>query len=280
MDVKTVFFLNGDLNEEIYIELPEGCVVAGKEDKVCKLKRSLYGLKQAPIQWYEKFHRTIVLNGFTVSGSESCLYAKTYGSDCVLICLYVDDMLIFGTCLDIVLETKSYLSSIFDMKDIGEVDVILGIRLIKHEHGYVLSQSYYVKQLLKRFNCENLVPVKTPYDQSMQLKKNHGESVSQEQYARILGSVMYLTNCTRPDIAYVSRLSRYTHNLSNEHWNALYRLLEYLKGTINHCLHYSNFPSVLEGYCDANWVSDNNEVSTTSGYIFTLGGGAVTWKSR
>jgi hypothetical protein len=112
------------------------------------------------------------------------------------------------------------------------------------------------------------------------LKKNYDASVSQSEYAKIIGSVMFLMNYTRPDIAYaVSRLSRYTHNPSSEHWNALYRLLKYLKGTMYWSLNFTKFPSVLEGFCDANWVSDNDEVSSTSGFVFTLGGGAISWKS-
>ncbi|KAL4017954.1 hypothetical protein IC575_021534 [Cucumis melo] len=91
---------------------------------------------------------------------------------------------------------------------------------------------------------------------------------------------MYLMNCTRPDIAYaVSRLSRYTHNPNRYHWDALCHLLRYLKRTIDYCLHFNKFPAVLEGYCDANWVTDNDEVNSTSGYVFLLGGGAISWKS-
>ncbi|KAL0290030.1 UNVERIFIED_CONTAM: Retrovirus-related Pol polyprotein from transposon TNT 1-94 [Sesamum angustifolium] len=112
------------------------------------------------------------------------------------------------------------------------------------------------------------------------LKKNNSDSVSQAEYAKIIGSVMFLMNHTRPDIAYaVSRLSRYTHNLNKEHWDALRRLLKYLKGTINLCLYFNKYPGVLEGFCDANWVTDNDEVSSTSGYVFTLDGGAISWKS-
>ena len=104
--------------------------------------------------------------------------------------------------------------------------------------------------------------------------------MSQNEYAKIIGNVMFLMNFTHPDIAYaVSRLSRYTHNPSREHWNALLRLLKYLRGTIDWCLHFNKFPAMLEGYCDAKWVSDNDEVSSTSGYVFTLGGGAISWKS-
>lgn len=146
-------------------------MVSGMESKVCKLKRSLYGLKQA--------HNTVLLNGFVVNGYESCLYAKTRGSDCVLICLYVDDMLIFSTCLDNVMETKAFLSSAFDKKDLGETDVILGIKLVNSKDGYMLSKSHYVEQVLNRFNCSDLVHVRTPFDPSAQLVKNMGDAVSQ-----------------------------------------------------------------------------------------------------
>ena len=104
--------------------------------------------------------------------------------------------------------------------------------------------------------------------------------MSQIEYAKIIGGVMFLINCTCPDIAYaVSILSRYTHNPAEEHWDALHRLLRYLRGTMDWCLHFCNFPAVLEGFCDTNWVTDNNEVSFASSYIFTLGGGAILWKS-
>ena len=104
--------------------------------------------------------------------------------------------------------------------------------------------------------------------------------MSQSKYAKIIGSVMFLMNCTRPDIAYaISRLSRYTHNPSHEHWTALTRLLRYLKGTMDLGLHFAGYPIVLEGYGDVNWVSDNDETNSMSGYVFTLGGGTVFWKS-
>ncbi|KAL0319910.1 UNVERIFIED_CONTAM: Retrovirus-related Pol polyprotein from transposon TNT 1-94 [Sesamum radiatum] len=138
----------------------------------------------------------------------------------------------------------------------------------------------YIEKILKKFGCHDEIPVRTPYDPSACLKKNKGDSVSQADYAKIIGSVMFLMNYTRPDIAYaVSRLSRYTHNPNKDHWDALRRLLRYLKGTMNLCLHFNKYPAVLEGFCDANWVTDNDEVSSTSGYVFTLGGGAISWKS-
>ena len=280
MDVKTAF-LNGDLREEIYVEQPEGYVIQGQENKVCKLRKSLYGLKQAPKQWYEKFDQTLVSDGYIVNSSDTCVYSKLFGQECVIICLYVDDMLIFGTNVTVVEKTKLFLSSHFDMKDLGEADVILGVKMRKSDNGFSLCQSHYIEKILKKkINCYDELPVRTPYDPSIHLKKNNGSSVSQTEYAKIIGSVMFLMNCTRPDIAYaVSRLSRYTHNPGNEHWTALRRLLRYLKGTMDWCLHFYKFPAVLEGFCDANWVTDNDEVSSTSGYVFTLGGGAISWKS-
>ena len=251
MDVKTAF-LNGDLEEEIYMVQPPGFVVPGQEHKVCKLKKSLYGLKQAPKQWYEKFHKTILSFGFIVNRADACVYSKMFGSDCVIVCLYVDDMLIFGTHIDAINETKRFLSSQFEMKDMGETDVILGVKVTKTSNGFSLSQSHYVEKVLKKFNSFDVVPVKTPYDASIHLKKNKGNSVSQSEYAKIIGSLMFLMNYTRPDIAYaVSRLSRYTHNPGRDHWNALRGLLKYLRGTMDWGLHYVGFPAVLEGYCDA-----------------------------
>ncbi|GAA0173483.1 hypothetical protein LIER_27089 [Lithospermum erythrorhizon] len=136
------------------------------------------------------------------------------------------------------------------------------------------------KKVLKKFNSFDVVPARTPYDSSIDLTKNVSESVSQIEYAKIIGSEMFLMNCTRPDIAYaVSRLSRYTHNPNSSHWTVLHHLLKYLKGTFDVCLHFRKFHVVLEGYCDANWVSSSDEISSTSGYVFTFGGGIISWKS-
>ena len=121
---------------------------------------------------------------------------------------------------------------------------------------------------------------RTPLDNSLHLSKNKGESISQVEYSRVIGSLMYLMSCTRPDIAYsVSKLSRYTSNPSADHWKAIVRVLRYLRYTRNHGLHYTRYPAVLEGYSDANWISDMKDSKSTSGYVFTLAGAAVSWKS-
>ena len=177
MDVKMAF-LNGDLEEEIYMDQPEGFVVAGQEANVCKLIKSLYDLKQAPKQWYEKFDRTLVNNGYVVNASNSCVYSKLFGSNCVIICLYVDDMLIFGFNLEVINDTKTFLIAHFEMKDLGEANVILGVKIRKTEFGFSLCQSYYIEKILKKFDCFDTMPVRTPYDPSMSLKRNNGDSIS------------------------------------------------------------------------------------------------------
>ncbi|GJX74966.1 retrotransposon protein, putative, ty1-copia subclass [Tanacetum coccineum] len=133
MDVKTAF-LNGDLEEEIYMNQPEGFIAPGQEGKVCRLVKSLYGLKQAPKQWHQKF--------------DKCVYVKDTSSGYVILCLYVDDMLIVGSNDKIIRSTKDMLKSKFDMKDMGLADVILGINIIRTQNRLVLSQAHYVDKIL------------------------------------------------------------------------------------------------------------------------------------
>jgi hypothetical protein len=167
------------------------------------------------------------------------------------------------------------------MKDLGEADVILNIKLIKGENGGVtLSQTHYVEKMLSRLGYNNSKPDATLYDASLVLRKNLRIMVDQLRYSQIIGSLLYLASSTRPDIAYaVSKLSRFVSNPGSEQWRALERVMRYLVGTMNYGIHYSVDPKVLEVYSDANWISDADELKATSGYVFTLGGGVVSWKS-
>ncbi|KAJ9547314.1 hypothetical protein OSB04_019857 [Centaurea solstitialis] len=282
MDVKTAF-LNGELDEEVYMKQPEGFVMPSNEHKVCKLVKSLYGLKQAPKQWHQKFDEVILSSGFKLNQSDKCVYSRFDSSGSgVIICLYVDDMLIFGTNQLQVDETKSLLSSKFAMKDMGEADVILGIRIKRVNKGIALMQSHYVEKILKKFNYSDCSPVSTPMDPSVKLMPNKGMAVSQLEYSQAIGCLMYAMTSTRPDIAYaVGRLSRYTSNPSTQHWQAIQRIFKYLKGTMDYGLYYLGYPSVLEGYSDASWITHVEEDhSSTTGWVFLLGGGAISWASK
>ncbi|GJV00811.1 zinc finger, CCHC-type containing protein [Tanacetum coccineum] len=281
MDVKTAF-LNGDLDEEVYMKQPEGFVMPGNEHKVCKLVKSLYGLKQAPKQWHQKFDEVVLSSGFHLNQSDKCVYSKFDNSGKgVIICLYVDDMLIFGTDQNQVDKTKKFLSSRFSMKDMGEADIILGIKIKRENKGIVITQSHYIEKILKKFNREDCSPVSTPMDPVEKLKPNTGKPVDQLEYSRAIGCLMYAMTSTRPDIAYaVGRLSRFTSNPSRQHWKAITRVFKYLRGTKDYGLSYVGYPSVLEGYSDASWINHVEDSSSTSGWVFLLGGGAISWASK
>jgi hypothetical protein len=191
--------------------------------------------------------------------------------------LYVDDILIFRTSLDVINEVKPFLCQSFDMKDMGSADVILNIKLIKEENMITLTQSHYVEKVLSRFGYKDSKPSPTPYDPSLVLRKNKRIGRDQMRYSQMIGSLMYLASVTRPDISFtVSKLSRFTSNPGDDHWRALERVMHYLVGTMDYRIHYSGYPAVLEGCSDANWISDVDELYATSGYVFTLGGAAVS----
>nr|GEV68343.1 zinc finger, CCHC-type [Tanacetum cinerariifolium] len=195
MNVKTAF-LNGGLDEKIYMKQLEGFVMPGHESKVCKLKKSLYGLKQAPKKWHRKFEDVVLSNGFSLNQADKCVYRKFDASGKgVIIYIYVDDMLIFGTDQDQVNKTKEFLSSKFDVKDLGEAEVILGIRIKRGNNGISISQSHYIEKILTKFKFANCSPVYTHVDPTVN---------------------------TRPDIAFaVRKLNRYTSNPSALHSQAL-----------------------------------------------------------
>ena len=172
MDVKTTF-LNGELEKEIYMDQPDGFVSKCQEGMVCKLLQSLYGLKQAPKQWHEKFDRSLTYAGFLVNEADRCVYYHFGGAEGVILCLYVDDILIFGTSLNVIKEVKDFLSQSFEMKDLEEADAILNIKLVKESNGgMTLTQSHYVENVLSRFGYIDYKPVSTPYDGSVILRKN------------------------------------------------------------------------------------------------------------
>ncbi|XP_071913959.1 uncharacterized protein [Coffea arabica] len=171
MDVKTAF-LNGDLDEEIYMEQPEGFITPEKGNKVCKLVKSLYGLKQAPKKWHEKFDNVMITNGYKINVCDKCVYTKETEHGYVILCLYVDDILIVGSNDKMVKSTKDMLNSKFDMKDMGLADVILGVKITRISDGLVLSQTHYVDKILEKLNQNDSGIARTPLDNSFHLSKN------------------------------------------------------------------------------------------------------------
>jgi len=199
MDVKTAF-LNGDLEEDVYIDQPVGFDEEGKEHMVCKLKRSIYGLKQVSRQWYLKFNDTIVSFGFKENNVYRCIYLKASGSKFIFLILYVDDILLATNDLGLLSETKRFLSNNFEMKDMGEAYYVIGIEIFRdRSHGLLgLSQNAYINKVLERFRIDkcSASPVliqKGDKFSLMQCPKNDLERKQMENipYASVVGSLMY-----------------------------------------------------------------------------------------
>nr|GEV65026.1 zinc finger, CCHC-type [Tanacetum cinerariifolium] len=167
--------------------------------------------------------------------------------------------------------TKEFLSLRSSVKDIGEADVILGIRIKYESNGIAISWSHYIEKVLKKFNYFDCTLVSTPMDTSEKLMPSNGQAVSQLEYSRVISCLIYAMTCTRPDIAFVvGKLSRYTSNPGTQHWQAIQRVLKYLKKTIDYRLIYTGYPSVLEGYTNASWISNTKDNSSISGWYSCL----------
>lgn len=290
MDVKTAF-LHGDLNEEIYMEQPEGFKVKGKEDYVCKLSKSLYGLKQAPRQWYKKFEHVMRQHGYKKTTCDHCVFVQKFShDDFIILLLYVDDMLIVGQNASRIDRLKQELSKSFDMKDLGPARKILGISISRDRKARKLwlSQEKYIEKVLERFRMENAKSVSTPLATHMKLSVKQSPSTDKEKeemknvpYSSAVGSLMYAMVCTRPDIAHaVGVVSRFLSKPGREHWNAVKWILRYLRGTSGLKLCFGGGESVLTGYTDSDMAGDIDTFRSTSGYLTTFAGGAVSWQSR
>ncbi|GKB16947.1 retrovirus-related pol polyprotein from transposon TNT 1-94 [Tanacetum coccineum] len=219
LDVKTTF-LHGNLEEVIYMRQPSGYE---QGNKVCLLKKSLYGLKQLPRQWYRRFDEYMLSNGFKHSSYDSCVYYKSYApGEYIYLLLYVDDMLIASKSKVEIRSTKTLLKREFDMKELEEAKKILGIEIIRDWSRKILrvSQSEYVSKILNNFRIDNGKSVQMPLGGHFKLSlKDYPvrdcdvERMSKVSYENVVGSLMYLMVCTRPDIAYaVSIVSRYLAN--------------------------------------------------------------------
>ncbi|KAJ9551376.1 hypothetical protein OSB04_015421 [Centaurea solstitialis] len=289
MDVKTAF-LNGKLDEDVYMAQPEGFVHAKYPNKVCKLKRSIYGPKQASRSWNLCFHEKVKEFGFSRSEDESCVYVKASGSNVVFLVLYVDDILLIGNNVPMLQDVKIWLGKCFAMKDLGNAAYILGIRIYRDRTKRLigLSQSTYLDKILKKFNMSESKKGYLPMQHGIRLSKNQCPSTSEEldrmsriPYASAIGSIMYAMTCTRPDVSFaLSMVSRYQGNPCESHWTAVKNILKYLRRTKDVFLVYGGKDELrVTGYTDASFQTDRDDSRSQSGWVFLLNGGAVTWKS-
>jgi hypothetical protein len=280
-------FLNGDLEEEIFMEQVPGHEDPKYPDRVCKLKKALYGLKQAPRQWFAKLKAALTSMGFVQHAADSCLFMRMTGVQVFLVVVYVDDLILAASSKTELKDFKQTMADKFAMKDLGELETYLGLKIIRdrEKRTIALSQSKYIENMLERFELMEAHPCPTPLELGHDLTSPVHTSApkSSVPYPQLVGTLMYIMVCTRPDICYaLSVLTRYMAigSYTETHWKAAQRVAKYLKGTKDHVLLLGGTGTQLTGFCDASWGDDLSTRHSTLGYCFNLGTGAISWRSK
>jgi len=281
MDVKSAF-LNGILEEEVYIEQPPGYVKIGEEQKVLRLKKALYGLKQAPRAWNTRLDEYFRKDGFEQCPFEHALYVKKNQGNLLLVAVYVDDVIFMGNDKRMLEEFKKAMTREFEMTDMGLMKFFLGLEVKQGEDGIFLSQEKFAKEILRKFKMEGCSPVSTPMEPGAKLSKfDGGERVDASKYRSLVGSLRYLTS-TRPDLSLsVGVVSRFMEEPVQTHWKAAKRILRYIQGTVAQGLFYSSTEDHrLVGFSDSDWCGDVDDRKSTAGFVFFMSGTAFTWVSK
>ena len=292
MDVRTAF-LNGDLQEEIYMTQPDGGYLSTQHpDYVCRLLKALYGLKQSPRQWYQRFHQCMVTLGYTRFQSDANVYSRHLAGVLLFLAIYVDDILLLSNSESALATAKGELHASFSMSDMGTLHYCLGIQVLQNpSEGLIqISQQSYIQSLLKKYDMSACKGVETPLPTSLKLTPadsslSSAESMEPFPYANILGGVRDLVTCTRPDICFAANLlSRFMKAPENIHIQYLKRLMRYLQLTKSYCITFYAFNPLptpfLVGYSDADWGGDPHTLQSTSGYVFLLAGSSISWQSK
>jgi hypothetical protein len=289
MDVKTAF-LNGELEEDVYMDQPPGFVQEGQAHLVCKLKKSLYGLKQSPRAWYEDFHAFFTSEGFTRSMADHSLYIKQTRDYFMAVVIYVDDVILLVSGMLMMRKLKGSLEEKYDMSDLGELHFFIGVHFERDRAALTITmhQRSYIESVLQRFGMEDCKPIGTPLDAKAPLVKlgdeefqEHEEGMLDIPYKESVGCLMYAMVATRADLAFaVSVVSQFMSKPGPMHWAAVKRIMRYLKGTMELKLTLGGKDISLQGYCDADWGGDASTRKSTTGYVFFLGVGAISWNSK
>lgn len=283
MDVKSAF-LNGDLKEEVHVQQPLGYIDNKHKHKVLRLHKALYGLRQAPRAWNAKLDNTLISLGFERSPLEHAVYKRSKTYTFLLVGVYVDDLIITGSCEKDITEFKTQMQKIFNMSDLGLLSYYLGIE-VKQETGVItLTQSSYARKILEVSSMAGCNSCTTPMENRLKLSKKDGSPmVDATNFRSIVGSLRYLVN-TRPDIAYaVGMVSRYMEAPTTQHMAAVKHILRYIKGTIGFGCRYEKQESEdpkLVIYSDSDLAGDTQDRKSTTGTAVFLGTSLISWTSQ
>src|SRR6202522_4191402 len=294
IDIKGAY-LNGELtsDEVIFMRQPPGYEEVGADGRkrVMRLRKTLYGLKQAGRRWYHKLVEIMSKLGFSRCGGDQAVFFRRCETTNVLliVLVHVDDCSIVGKTKALIARFKVEIAKFVEITDMGELHWILGIevRRIREERKILLSQKSYIDSILRRYNFDDLKPVSTPMDPNTRLTTAQSPSTTEElgamrniPYHEAVGSLMYATLGTRPDICFaVQTVSRFNSKPGLAHWEAVKRIFCYLKGTKELWLGYGGVARELVGYADADG-SMAEDRKAISGYAFMVNGGAVSWSAK
>ena len=291
-DVVTAY-LYGELDTDIYMKIPDGYKLPEAKSKSMyslKLRRSLYGLKQSGRMWYNRLSEYLIKAGYKNNLICPCVFIKKSVKGFAILAVYVDDINLIGTPEEID-ETINYLKKEFEMKDLGKTKYCLGLQIEHSTNGIMIHQSNYIEKILKRFQMDKAYPLSTPMVfRSLDIKKDPYRPKEDDEnvlgpevpYLSAIGALLYLAQCTRPDIAFsVNLLARYSSEPTKRHWNGIKHIMRYLRGTTNLGLFYSNIGNNpnLVGYADAGYLSDPHKARSQTGYVFSNSNAAISWRS-
>ncbi|TFY74098.1 hypothetical protein EWM64_g9914 [Hericium alpestre] len=293
LDVKTAF-LHGVLEEEVYMEQPPGFAEPGKEDFICRLLKGLYGLKQGGRAWNLLFDSIMQELGYKRLDCEWCIYYRTHSSGRSIVVVHVDDMNVIADSKAEMARVKSELRSHFDIVELGPVSWLVGLAVARDRvaRTVTITQTALVDSVITQFGLQDAHPVSTPLDPNVHL--THADCPSDDAsraemsiipYRELIGSLMYLAIGSRPDIAHaVQHLSQFNANPGHNHWHGAKHVARYLKGTRTHGLVLGGLqPLALSGFSDASFGGQPGPAGarrSISGFVFTLGSGAISWSSK
>lgn len=285
-------FLNSKLDEEIYMEQPEGYKKDG--DKVCLLHKSLYGLKQSGRNWNKEVSQFLQSMDFVKTKEDECVYTRRKEEKITIIYVHVDNLAITGNYIN---EIKEQIQNRWKMEDLGIAHKIVGIQIERiSTHSYCINQTQMIQELLNKHNIKENERAQTPFPQNSKLTKATAEEAETFRlkalpFRSVVMSIMYVALCTRPDICFATcALSRFLENPKQDHWDHLVHLLKYLNSTKTISIVYEQCGnmdcegdqswSIPDFYSDSDWAGDKITRRSTTGYVFMFMNGAISWRSR
>ena len=289
MDVITAF-LHGRLEEEVYMKIPPRMYInGGAEGKVLRLKGALYGLKQSSHVWQEMFRKFMISEGFTQCVMDTCIYMRGEADSRIILGIHVDDQVITGPNAMVVKTFKEDMGKKFKVKDLGPLTHILGVEVKRDRQRRLLTlgQSGFLRGVLERYGMHECNPTKLPLAPGTQFTQNDEPTLPPTpeeitDFRGKVGSLIYAMKQTRLDIGYaLGVLAKHMGNPGVAHIRALHQLFRYLKGTVNHGLTFVGKDTFeVKGYCDASWNSCSMTGKSVTGWVTTVGGTALSWKSQ